>query len=326
MGGQFESHSDMTKSPLLSVVVLGYNHFNRTTGPCLDSLRPWIEDPNIEIIVFDNASPDGSGDKTREWCDQHPRTVFRSSPDNLGYAGGMNKAAIDAQGKWLLLTNNDTIFPLQALDAMKRTILSAPTNMAMLGPITNAAGNGQRLYDPSKSQHAWIELGNWLNTHPTGLYLPTYRCDFFCVAIRHDVWELLQGLDQAFGRGYYEDFDFSLRLRQAGFDQAITEDVFIFHQGSATFSTTSEQKALMKRNKNLMRRRYPDLKLPHVRQCNLDVLRTYPTDSPLSLMDDRINVRKQIRQLAARLDQPKSLLKRLYWSWQLSRYEKTLMR
>ena len=234
----------------------------------------------------------------------------------------MNKAASEAQGRWLLLTNNDTIFPLHALDAMKKAILSAPENLAMRGPITNSAGNGQRLYDPSKSQLAWLELGAWLNKNPTGLYLSTYRCDFFCVAIRRDTWNLLQGLDISFGLGYYEDIDFSLRLKQAGFDQAITEDVFIYHQGSATFSTSIEQKALIKRNKRLMKKKYPDLKLLHVRECNLDVLNAYTRIPESSHIIDRIHVRKKIRQSAAQLDQPKSLLKRLYWQWQLSRQQK----
>lgn len=311
----------MTSSPLISVVVLGYNHFDRTTGPCLESLRPWIEDSDIEMIVFDNASPDGSGARTRKWCAQYPSFSFYSSPSNLGYAGGMNKASSFAQGQWLLLVNNDTVFPPHALDAMKRTILNAPDNLAMLGPITNAAGNGQRLYDPSKSMQSWLELGDWLNTHPTGLYIPTHRCDFFCVAIRHDVWRKLQGLDLEFGRGYYEDFDFSLRLRQYGFDQAITEDVFIFHQGSATFSSSPEQRALIKRNKNLMKRRYPALKLQHVRECNVDVLEIYKRSPPLIAEDEPLLVRKKIRQSAALMDQPKSLLKRLYWQWLMYRSE-----
>ena len=84
-----------TTSPLISVVVLGYNHFDRTTGPCLESLESWISDPDIEIIVFDNASPDGSGKPTEQWCDRHPGTIFCASAQNLGYAGGIADVARD---------------------------------------------------------------------------------------------------------------------------------------------------------------------------------------------------------------------------------------
>ena len=309
----------MTINPLLSVVVLGYNNFDRTTGPCLDSLKPWLDDPELEFIVLDNASPDGSGERTRQWCQQHPGVFFHDSPENLGYAGGMNKAAGFATGRWLLLVNNDTEFPSGSLDALKRTIYAAPHNLAMLGPITNAAGNGQRLYDPSKTKQEWLKLGEWLNAHPTGFFIPTYRCDFFCIAIRRDVWNTLNGLDTIFGRGYYEDFDFSLRLREAGFEQAITEDVFIYHQGSATFSSSPEQRMLIKKNKNLMKQRHPGLRFLHARICNIEVIKAYQHSSPSTESRESFVVRKKIRESAAKLDRPKSLLKRIYWSWLLAK-------
>jgi GT2 family glycosyltransferase len=307
----------MTSKPLLSIVVLGYNQFDRTTGPCLNSLRPWIGKEDFEFIVFDNASPDGSGEKTRQWCLEYPTVIFHGNSKNLGYAGGMNQASTFASGKWLLLVNNDTEFPAGSLDAFKKVLIGAPKNLALIGPITNSAGNGQRLYEPNKNKQEWLELGKWLNSHPTGLYIPTNRCDFFCVAIRSDAWKLLSGLDLAFGRGYYEDFDFSLRLCQHGFEQAITEDVFIYHQGSASFSSNPEQHALIKRNKNIMKRRYPGLKFKHVRECNLDVLQDYRKLSSLDLTEENLLVRRKIRQAAAKSDLPKSQIKRLFWQWHL---------
>lgn len=299
-------------SPLISVVVLAYNQFERTTLPCLQSLESWFGDPEFEFIVFDNASPDGSGEKARGWCAAHPTIQFIQSESNLGYAGGMNAAAAHANGRWLFLVNNDTEFPSHALDALKTVLRAAPGNMAMVGPVTNAAGNGQRLYDPSKTKEEWLELGAWLNTHPTGLFLPTYRCDFFCIAIRRDAWDQLRGLDTIFGMGYFEDFDFSLRLRDAGFDQAITEDVFIYHQGSATFSVSNEIKKLMKNNKKIMRKRHRSIAFMHVRECNFLILRHEMNQSP-DFMSQNLTQRIAERQKALKLDLPKSIIKRWLW-------------
>lgn len=307
-------------TPLLSIVVLAYNHFHRTTEPCLNSLRPWIGHEDFEFIVFDNASPDGSTEKTRQWCKEHPEVIFIASPENLGYAGGMNKAASFATGKWILLVNNDTEFPQYALDAMKRAINLAPSSVAMLGPITNAAGNGQRLYAPDRSKQDWMEIGTHIHSNPNGIYLPTYRCDFFCVAIRFDAWQQLNGLDTIFGRGYYEDFDFSMRLRESGFEYAITEDVFVFHQGSATFSSNPDLHALIKKNKKLMKKRYPNLKLFHARECNLQILKEYKNiEKHLSSNQHKLIIR-DLRVAAAQLDQPKSILKRILWHWKISKY------
>jgi GT2 family glycosyltransferase len=297
-------------APLISVVVLAYNQFDRTTQPCLESLKSGFTDAEIEFIVFDNASPDGSGTLAQAWCAQHPTVQFIQSDHNLGYAGGMNAAASHATGQWLFLVNNDTEFPAHALNALKTVLRAAPPNTAMIGPVTNAAGNGQRLYDPSKSKAQWLELGAWLNTHPTGLLLPTYRCDFFCIAIRHNAWKALNGLDTVFGMGYFEDFDFSLRLREAGHEQAITEDVFIYHQGSATFKASSQLKALLKRNKKIIQKVHGQVKFHHVRWCNEQALKWLISTANL---EENMKKRLALRIHALTLDMPKSFFKKIIW-------------
>ncbi len=312
-------------APLISVVVLAYNQFERTTLPCLNSLIPWLGDPELEFIVYDNASPDGSGPLAHDWCHAHPSVQFIQSPINLGYAGGMNAAAEHAKGKWLFLVNNDTEFTPHSIDALKQVLKSAPSNMAMIGPVTNAAGNGQRLYDPNKTREEWLKVGAWLNTHPTGMLLTTYRCDFFCIAIRRDAWDHLNGLDPLFGRGYYEDFDFSLRLRDAGFDQTITEDVFIYHQGSATFSQADEVKQLIKLNKSLMKKRHPRMRFLHVRNCNLQMLQGY-LKHPDRLKSEEFIKRFTLRKVALQLDLPKGFLKRMAWKIKISQLSRITVR
>jgi GT2 family glycosyltransferase len=299
------------KQPFISVVVLAYNQFEKTTLPCLKSLSPWFEDHSFEFIVFDNASPDGSGPLAQSWCATFPNLKFVQSKKNLGYSGGMNAAAELAQGQWLFLVNNDTEFPRESLSTLRSVLQKAPPQMAMIGPVTNSAGNGQRLFDPHKNKSDWMELGAWLNTHPTGILLTTYRCDFFCIAIRRDVWHILHGLDPIFGMGYFEDFDFSLRLRAKGFDQSITEDVFVFHQGSATFQSSKKTKALIKSNKKLMQKKHPQVHFIHARDCNLRVLKEYRDLASES--KENLSTRKKIRVSSLKYDQPKSPLKKLIW-------------
>ena len=305
--------------PLISLVVLAYNHFEQTTAPCLESLKPWFEDPELEFIVFDNASPDGSAELARAWCAQHPSIRYIAHERNLGYAGGMNAGATLARGNWLFLVNNDTEFPALAIEALKITLRSAPERTAMIAPVTNSAGNGQRYFDPLRDKAQWLQWGAWIHAHPVGELWPTYRCDFFCIAIRREVYELLGGLDTVFGMGYFEDFDFSLRLRAAGYDQAITEDVFIYHQGSATFQKNSTLAGLMRNNKKIMQARHPSIQFNHVRQENrlllqhqLDKMDMWPTDAPETA---HLKQRVAMRQNALLLDLPKSILKR--WLWKL---------
>jgi GT2 family glycosyltransferase len=305
--------------PMLSLIVLGYRNFDATTRVCLDSLVPWLEDPELEILVVDNGSPDDSVQKTADWCAAHTQVRCLLSESNRGFAGGMNWGAEQASGKWLLLVNNDTIFPALAIQALKRVLSEVPLDVAMLGPVTNAAGNGQRLWQPGTTHAQWMEIGQWIHNHPSHQLMPAYRCDFFCIAIRRDVWRELGGLDPAFGLGYYEDFDFSLRLTQAGYQQVITEDVFVLHVGSATFKASAAAKALMKQNKKLLQSKHPNAQFEHTRLGNLAVLRAYQDIKSTGQWTDALERRLQLRIGALEDDAPRSILKKWLWKKKIAK-------
>ena len=299
--------------PLLSVVLLGYQKFEQTSGPCLESLRPWIGDPDVQVLAIDNGSPDGSGERMRNWCEDHSPVTFLQSSHNRGFAGGMNWGAEQALGQWLLLVNSDTEFAPRALDSLKGVLSQVPTEVAMIGPVTNAAGNGQRLWKPEADREEWLRIGADLHANPSGYLMPAYRCDFFCIAIRADVWRQLGGLDTAFGLGYYEDFDFSLRLRQAGWEQAITEDVFVYHQGSASFQAGIEARALMKRNKKLLESKHTNARFEHTRLENLQILKEYRRLKLSGLWDEQLEQRRLLRVDALVGDAPRSWWKAWVW-------------
>lgn len=305
--------------PLLSLVVLGFRNFDATTRVCLDSLVPWLDDAQIELLVIDNGSPDDSAQKTADWCEAHPQARCLLSASNRGFAGGMNWGAEQARGQWLLLVNNDTIFPAKTINALKRVLNEAPCDVAMLGPVTNAAGNGQRLWQPGTSHAQWLEIGQWLHDHPSHQLMPAYRCDFFCIAIRRDAWQALGGLDPAFGLGYYEDFDFSLRLARAGYRQMITEDVFVLHVGSASFKASAAAKALMKRNKKLLQAKHAHARFEHTRLGNLAVIQAYKELKTSGQWTPALEARWQLRIGALEGDAPRSILKRWLWKKKISR-------
>lgn len=297
--------------PLLSVIVLGFRHFGKTTQPCIETLLPWAADPRVEIWLIDNGSDDDAGARARAWCEQHPMIKFLPGNQNLGFAGGMNWASSFARGEWLLLVNNDTLFPENTLNALISVLKVAPANMAMIGPVTNAAGNAQRLWMPNLSATEMLELGARLNASPTGQLFPVYRCDFFCIAIRKKAWQSLGGLDTNFGLGYYEDFDFSLRARQAGWEQAVSEDVFILHVGSATFKASKQAKLLMKANKKLLKKKHPDALFQHARTGNLEIVKAYQAISPTA--SEAVRVRRAFRLRALLEDGPRSFWKKWLW-------------
>jgi GT2 family glycosyltransferase len=306
----------VTGGPMLSLVVLSFRRFETTTGPCLETLVGALDNTRCELIVVDNASDDGATAACAAWCAAHPGASFLPQPRNLGFAGGMNVGVAVAAGEWVCLVNNDTLFPRGALPALMQTLARVPAKVAMVGPVTNAAGNGQCLPLPGVAMAQMASIGVAAMRSPNGLLTPTYRSDFFCVAIQRSVWQQLGGLDPAFGLGYYEDFDFSLRVRRAGLRQVIAEDVFVAHAGSASFATLGdEQTKLMRRNRALMRERHPDVRFEHVREGNALALRHLIAVARKGGWTSGLRKRAAWRFAALLHDEAKSPLKRWRWRW-----------
>jgi len=161
-----------------------------------------------------------------------------------------------------------------------------------------------------------VDAGAQAMRAPTGLLTPTYRTDFFCVAIQRSVWHQLGGLDTGFGLGYFEDFDFSLRLRAIGREQMIAEDVFIAHVGSATFADMgAAQRALLRRNRRLLRARHHPVHFEHVREGNAKALRHLLATARAHGWTPGLRERAAWRYAALLWDEAKSPFKRWRWRW-----------
>ncbi len=314
--------------PLMSLVVLSFNRFEVTTGPCLASLlaaQPMAA--QAEVILVDNGSSDGATTACEAIAAQHPELIrWVPLPENLGFAGGMNRGGAQARGEWLILVNSDTLLPEGALEAFAETLAQVPVGVGLVGPVTNAAGNGQCLALPQfDSVDAIAAVGAQAMQHRLGVLSPTYRCDFFCVAIRRTTWEALGGLDECFGLGYYEDFDFSLRARQAGFESCITEDVFIVHAGSISFKALgAQQHDLMKRNKALLQARHPDARFEHQRLGNAQALDALMQHAEQHGWSAPLQRRASWRYAELCRNEPRSPLKRWLWRRQQSLLKRRL--
>lgn len=308
------SRGDTTGEPAMTLVLLSFRRHAQTTGPCLASLLAQPMEAAVELVLVDNASDDGSAELCAAFADAHPAVRWLPQARNLGFGGGMNAGAAAATADWIVLVNSDTLFPPGALAALQRTLAGAPPRVAMLGPVSNAAGNGQHLGLPGFGLDEAVAVGAAAMRQPTGLLVPSYRTDFFCVAVRRAVWQALGGLDPAFGLGYYEDFDFSLRLRAAGHEQCIAEDVFIVHAGSASFSTLGPtQRELLARNRRLMLQRHPEVRFDHRRQGNAEALQHLLARAESGGWSEGLRARAAWRLAELEAELPRSPFKR--WRW-----------
>jgi GT2 family glycosyltransferase len=92
-------------SPRLSIIIVVWN-IRDVLRDCLRSLFRERLDVANEVIVFDNGSVDGTPDMVAA---EFPAVHLVRNPENLGFAGGNNRAMEIARGDYLLLLNSDTL-------------------------------------------------------------------------------------------------------------------------------------------------------------------------------------------------------------------------
>lgn len=224
-----------------SIIVLAYNHLEETTAPCLASILEHTDLSCNELIVVDNASSDGTAAYLREFQSKHPAVKLCLNDVNKGYAGGNNDGIRLAQGRVLILLNNDTLVgpgwlaPL--VDALDRD-----PSVGMVGPVTNSAGNEQRIVLSDVSPDSFVRATAAYLALQAGVYSETEKLGFFCVAIGREVINKIGLLDEAFGIGMFEDDDLCVRATRAGYRLLIAEGSFVYHKGSVSFSKLGAEK------------------------------------------------------------------------------------
>jgi GT2 family glycosyltransferase len=235
--------------PRASIIILSYNDFEETTGPCLESVLANTSG-DYELIVLDNASVDDAQASLKAFANRHSTVRIQCNDTNRGFAGGNNDGIMLANGEYIVLLNSDTLVPAGWLDTLLRRF-SDHSEIGLIGPVTNSAGNEQRIELKGLNDRTYERIAGDYIAKQKGEWFSTEKLGFFCVAIRKEVFEKVGLLDEAFGIGMFEDDDFCLRARQAGYTLAVVEDCFVYHKGSVSFKklSTSDYHEIFNRNR-----------------------------------------------------------------------------
>jgi len=120
--------------PLVSIIVLIYNNFNDTKN-CIDSCLDFSYE-NVQIIIVDNNSTDGSVSKLEEIYDNQ-KILFIKNNYNYGYAEGNNtgvRKALELGSDFLFIINNDVIFESTNVIDKLLSSFERLDNLGILGP------------------------------------------------------------------------------------------------------------------------------------------------------------------------------------------------
>ncbi len=225
--------------PAVYCIVVNWNGWKDTEN-CVRSLYE-SEYPNLSVLVVDNGSADQSVERLRHLF---PELEVFETRRNLGFAGGNNEGIRLALGRgahyvWLL--NNDTVVTPGTLTALMKT--------ANAHPEAGEIGSVLHHFEPPHAVQAWGggRVNLWLSTSvhflaPVQDAVLSY-ITAASVLIPADVLKTVGLLDDSFFM-YWEDVDFSFRVRAAGRHLTVAPDAYVYHKEN---SSTGRRSAILDR-------------------------------------------------------------------------------
>jgi len=200
------------------------------TRLCVDSIRKYTRPGSYELIIVDNGSTDG----TAEWLERQPDVRAIRLADNAGFPAACNRGLAEARGDNLLLLNNDTVVTPRWLDNLSDALLS-DGRVGAVGPVTNAASYQTAISVVYRNLEEMWRFAEAHNRPDPAKREERVKLVGFCLLIKREAFEKTGFLDERFTPGNYEDDDYSMRLRLAGYRLLLCRDTFIHHFGSTSF-------------------------------------------------------------------------------------------
>lgn len=242
-------------SPELTIIIVSFNT-RELTLTCLSTLFANTYVDRFRVVVFDNASADGSAEAVAQ---HFPQVELIRSAQNIGFAAANNRVAQMARSEWLLLLNPDTeifdrsidkllafakrnpqagitggrtVFPDGSLNIASCWMRITPWSMFCLATGLTALFRKSLLFNPEA-------IGGWQRNNIREVDI-VVGC--FLMIPRH-LWIKLDGFRPKYFM-YGEEADLCLRARKLGYRPAITPDAEIIHLVGASSPKIADKTVL----------------------------------------------------------------------------------
>ncbi len=212
-----------------SIVMLSWNA-PEFTETAVASIERHTKLP-YEIILIDNGST--AETVVRLQALTGVRIIYNET--NMGFAHGCNQGMAAALGSHVVLLNNDVVVSDGWLDALLQAHRQDGT-VGVSAPCSNYVAGHQQVHDANYADMESMQV--FAAKRRDRLRGRTYHTDRvigFCMCISRAVIEEIGGIDTRYGVGNFEDDDYCVRVRAAGYEIVVCEDSFIHHFGNVTF-------------------------------------------------------------------------------------------
>jgi len=228
------------KEPKVFIIVINWNQ-QEDTVRCLKSLES-LDYKNRDVVLIDNGSRDGSPDRIKE---QFPRITLIKNKENIGFAAGNNvgiRHALSQGADYILLLNNDTIVDSSVLKELIN-VAESDEKIGVVGAVNYSFEDRKKVVMLSISFN-WFTgftkkedldaISRGVITEPRQVHGVTGSS----LLIKRAVVGKIGLLDSRFFI-YYEDTDWCMRARKAGYKVLYVPRAKIWHKVGVSFGQKS---------------------------------------------------------------------------------------
>ncbi|GAB3611530.1 hypothetical protein GCM10027414_36560 [Humibacter ginsengiterrae] len=233
-----EAHGESTR-PKLTVVVVTYNSRD-VVADCLSAIGT-ESDSEIQLIVVDNASSDGTPDYIEQ---QFPHVVIVRSSVNRGFAGGVLEGVSLAEGDAIGLLNPDAMASREVLLKLVSE-LDQDKAVGIVGPMISQPNGRLRIVSAGHMPTAWRMFTHYSGLSRLGRLAQVFEGHYLfrdqavfardvdwvtgaCLVMPSDVWRVVGGIGTRWFM-YAEDIELCWRVRESGFRVRIIPELTVTH-------------------------------------------------------------------------------------------------
>ena len=223
----------MEVEKLLSIITINYNGL-KDTCELIDTLP--LNNETIEVIVVDNAS---TQDEATEIEKRYQQVKVIKSDENLGFAGGNNLGIQAAHGKYLFFINNDAILPQLSALSLLINRLESSDQIGMVCPKIRFTWGNHRIQYAGYTPLSKITLRNksiGFGEEDCGQYDIAHSTPYAhgaAMIVKHEVIEKAGMMPECYFL-YYEELDWSMMIRRAGYEIWYEPSCTVLHKESQT--------------------------------------------------------------------------------------------
>jgi GT2 family glycosyltransferase len=225
----------------VSIITVNYNGYDDTCA-LIESIP--LNDKSLEVIVVDNASRINEAEKISA---KYPLVKTIRSEQNLGFAGGNNLGIKEASGDYLFFINNDTYLKDFNISALIDR-LNSSDDIGMVCPKIRFAWENNPIQFAGYTPLSRITLRNkaiGYNEQDKGLHNeahPTPYAHGAAMMAKREAIEKVGVMPECYFL-YYEELDWSMMFRRAGFQIWYEPACTVFHKESRSTGVNSPLKA-----------------------------------------------------------------------------------